>query len=141
MSTWLSFWVWFIKPNTLAYYCLFLWWCLTICLYFLCVSLCVSFSIFWLYVCMSLHLYVCLCLCVSVISLLSNFFQSQLQYWPAQPDDPWGIRVASAIEFSVCLYVLSMFSLCFAPGVNLNRHDTSSQTIMNMLTIFHWEWT
>ena len=28
------------------------------------------------------------------------------QYWPAPPDDPQGIRVASVIEFSVCLSVL-----------------------------------
>jgi len=27
-------------------------------------------------------------------------------YWPAHPDDPQGIRVASVIEFSVCLSVL-----------------------------------
>ena len=26
-------------------------------------------------------------------------------YWPAHPDDPQGIRVASVFEFSVCLFV------------------------------------
>ena len=26
-------------------------------------------------------------------------------YWPAPPDDPQGIRVASVIEFSVCVFV------------------------------------
>ena len=26
-------------------------------------------------------------------------------YWPAHPDDPQGIRVASVIEFSVCLWI------------------------------------
>ena len=26
-------------------------------------------------------------------------------FWPALPDDPQGIRVASVIEFSVCLFV------------------------------------
>ena len=31
--------------------------------------------------------------------------------WPAPPDDPQGIRVASAIEFSVCLSVCSLFSV------------------------------
>ena len=34
-----------------------------------------------------------------------------LKYWAAQPNDPLGIRVASVIEFSVCLSVLSVFSL------------------------------
>ena len=34
------------------------------------------------------------------------------KYWPAQPDDPSGIRVASVIEFSVCLSVY-IFSLGF----------------------------
>ena len=28
-------------------------------------------------------------------------------YWPAHPDEPQGIRVASVIEFSVCLPVCS----------------------------------
>ena len=32
------------------------------------------------------------------------------KYWPAHPDDPQGIRVASVIEFSVC----SLFSV-FSP--------------------------
>ena len=32
-------------------------------------------------------------------------------YWPAQPNDPSGIRVASVIEFSVlCLSVCHIFS-------------------------------
>ena len=31
-------------------------------------------------------------------------------YWPAHPGDPQGIRVASVIEFSVCLFILSKFS-------------------------------
>ena len=30
---------------------------------------------------------------------------SQILYWPAPPDDPQGIRVASVIEFSVCMCV------------------------------------
>ena len=38
-------------------------------------------------------------------------------YWPAHPDDPQGIRVASVIEFSVCLcvclFVLGKFSNLF----------------------------
>ena len=34
-----------------------------------------------------------------------------LYNWPAHPDDPQGIRVASVIEFSVCLFsVLLKFS-------------------------------
>ena len=71
--------------------------------------------------------------------------------------------MASAIEFSVCLSVcLSVGSLyvtnflillqhnirllsrncspCaieFAAGVNLKRHDTSTRTVMNVMTIFH----
>ena len=28
-----------------------------------------------------------------------------LYNWPAHPDDPQGIRVASVIEFSVCLWI------------------------------------
>ena len=39
--------------------------------------------------------------------------KGMLQYWPAPPDDPQGIRVASVIEFSVCLFVLSKFSNFF----------------------------
>ena len=31
-----------------------------------------------------------------------------IDYWPAQPDDPSEIRVASVTEFSVC-----MFSICY----------------------------
>ena len=65
-----------------------------------------------------------------------------LEYWPAHPDDPQGIRVASVIELSVCVSVcLSMClfwanflisSRChvivarvtieFAAGVNLKTH-------------------
>merc|ERR1711867_188264 len=40
-------------------------------------------------------------------------------YWPAPPDDPQGIRVASVIELSVCLFVclfvclsVCLFVLC-----------------------------
>ena len=36
-----------------------------------------------------------------------------IYYWPAPPDDPQGIRVASVIEFSVCLSVLGKFSNFF----------------------------
>ena len=32
-------------------------------------------------------------------------------YWPAHPDDPQGIRVASVFEFSDCLSVC-LFSVC-----------------------------
>ena len=33
--------------------------------------------------------------------------KKKFYYWPAHPDDPQGIRVASVIEFSVCLSVCS----------------------------------
>ena len=79
--------------------------------------------------------------------------------WPAQPDDPLGIRVASVIEFSfssLCVlleYVTNFLILLqhnirppspncdmcatkFAAGVNLSRHDTMRQTVMNVITIF-----
>ena len=59
--------------------------------------------------------------------------------WPAPPNDPQGIRVASVIEFSVCLSVCgcvlgkfsnfwppsrdcSMCTIEFAVGVNLKTH-------------------
>ena len=32
--------------------------------------------------------------------------------WPAHPDDPQGIKVASVIEFSVCLSVCLFSVLC-----------------------------
>ena len=34
-----------------------------------------------------------------------------LYNWPAHPDDPQGIRVASVFEFSVCLFVCLSVSL------------------------------
>ena len=65
-------------------------------------------------------------------------------YWPAQPDDPSTIRVASVIAFSVlCLFSVTFFlillqyniwpphtncNVCdleFALRVNLRRHDTA----------------
>ena len=58
--------------------------------------------------------------------------------WPALPDDPQGIRVASVIEFSVCLFVclfwanflisgrrhviVARVNIEFAAGVNLKTH-------------------
>ena len=40
--------------------------------------------------------------------------------WPAHPDDPQGIRVASVIEFSVCLFsVLLKFSNLFILQYNI----------------------
>ena len=33
--------------------------------------------------------------------------------WPAHPDDPQGIRVASVFEFSECLFVLCLFTCLF----------------------------
>ena len=41
---------------------------------------------------------------------LPNPSYNDTGYWPAPPDDPQGIRVASVIEFSVCLFV-SLFIL------------------------------
>ena len=39
----------------------------------------------------------------------------KVMYWPAPPDDPQGIRVASVIEFSVCVFVC--LSVCLlVPG-------------------------
>ena len=35
-------------------------------------------------------------------------------YWPAHPDNPEGIRVASVIEFSVCLSVCLFICLFWA---------------------------
>ena len=75
-------------------------------------------------------------------------------YWPAQPDDPSRIRVASVIEISVlCMCVLCGHITNFlillrydirppspncnvggpelAAGVNLRRHDTLRRTVMN----------
>ena len=59
-------------------------------------------------------------------------------YWPAPPDDPQGIRVASVIEFSVCLSVCLFWAnflisgrrhvivvrvtIEFAAGVNLKTY-------------------
>ena len=36
-----------------------------------------------------------------------SFYVIMLQYWPAQPDDPLGMRVASVIGFSVLCYIFS----------------------------------
>ena len=38
-----------------------------------------------------------------------------VQYWPAQPDDLTGIRMASVIDFSVCSMSLlcSLFTVCY----------------------------
>ena len=75
----------------------------------------------------------------AIIDLKLNFHSLFCFYWPAHPDDPQGIRVASVIEFSVCLSVcLSVLikfsnfwppsrdcSACtieFAVGVNLKTH-------------------
>ena len=49
---------------------------------------------------------------------ISQYYSYKTRYyWPAPPDDPQGIRVASVIEFSVCvsvcLFVLSKFSNFF----------------------------
>ena len=75
-----------------------------------------------------------------------------------------GIRVASSIAFSVCVCVCSHWlgykfsnslqhnirppsrnsNACatkFAAGVNLRRHDTLRWTVMNVMTIFLWEWS
>ena len=76
-----------------------------------------------------------------------------------------GIRGASVIEFSVwslwvlCIYVCYKFSNSlqhnirplsrncnpcateFVAGVNLRRHDTLRWTVMNVMTIFLWEWS
>ena len=45
----------------------------------------------------------------------TKFYQIFQEYWPAHPDDPQGIRVASVIEFSVCLFsvLCSLFSSIF----------------------------
>ena len=70
-----------------------------------------------------------------------------------------GTRVASVIEFSMCVSVCSLYvtnflillqhnirlpsrncGLCaieFAAGMNLKTHDTSTQTVMNVMEIFH----
>ena len=42
-----------------------------------------------------------------LIFLLRIYSDSFGLYWPAHPDDPQGIRVASVIEFSVCVFVYS----------------------------------
>ena len=72
-------------------------------------------------------------LCIVWDPFTENCFRST--YWPAHPDDPQWIRVASVIQFSVCLSVLSKFSnfwppsrdcsactIEFAVGVNLKTH-------------------
>ena len=41
--------------------------------------------------------------------------------WPAPPDDPQGIRVASVIEFSVCLCVLGKFSNFYCSTITSGR--------------------
>ena len=61
-----------------------------------------------------------------------------IEYWPAPPDDPQGIRVASVIEFSVCLsvclLVLGKFSNFFvqykAAGVRKNVVRMDSDVLM-----------
>ena len=85
------------------------------------------------------------------------------QYWPAQPDNPLTIRVASLITFSVCLSVLCSLCVCslfsvtfflycsiiycrhtadcnvcdpeFALRVNLRRHNPSMQTATYVMLI------
>merc|ERR1711867_394162 len=39
------------------------------------------------------------------VLLIEMYYLTESYYWPAPPDDPQGIRVASVIEFSVCLFV------------------------------------
>ena len=43
--------------------------------------------------------------CMLVFCMFLFIFVPISVYWPAHPDDPQGIRVASVIEFSVCLCV------------------------------------
>ena len=45
-------------------------------------------------------------------SLLS-VFEISSEYWPAQPNDPSTIRVASVIAFFVCLFSVCLFSVTF----------------------------
>ena len=43
-----------------------------------------------------------------------SILDKTLKNWPAPPDDPQGIRVASVIEFSVCLSVCVFVCLLWA---------------------------
>ena len=53
----------------------------------------------------------------TLLTLIEVFYS---KYWPAPPDDPQGIRVASVIEFSVCLSVcLFWANFLISLGVNL----------------------
>ena len=77
-----------------------------------------------------------------------NVKPNQTKYLPAPPDDPQGIRVASVIEFSVCLSVcvfwtnflisgrrhviVARVTIEFAAGVNLK----TKRTVMNVLNDF-----
>ena len=45
---------------------------------------------------------------INVYEIINLIFNN----WPAPPDDPQGIRVASVIEFSVCLFVC--LSVCLS---------------------------
>ena len=38
-------------------------------------------------------------------NIINENYVKRTIYWPAPPDDPQGIRVASVFEFSVCLFV------------------------------------
>ena len=43
---------------------------------------------------------------MTFIYMTDNICMAEIcEYWPAPPDDPQGIRVASVFEFSVCLFV------------------------------------
>ena len=66
---------------------------------FLLVFLYLGLSLF-LYTLFPSYLYLYICFYIDIFTSA---------YWPTQPDDPWGIRVASAIEFSVCLSVCSLW--------------------------------
>ena len=50
-----------------------------------------------------------------------------MNYWPAHPNNPQGIRVASVIEFSVCLSVclsvLGKFSNFWPPSRDCSACD------------------
>ena len=60
------------------------------------------------------------------------------QYWPAQPDDPSGITVASVIEFSICsLWVLCMYVTNFLilSSKILGRHHVIAMCVLPNLRL------
>ena len=137
-------------------------------------NICVASAIYILYYC-KLFLYVTLCeIDTSLITdkpspqdikhtleLCSRTIWEQIL--ARSPQRSTGIRVASVIEFSLCLFSVCLFSsnflillqhnirppscdcspctIEFVAGVNLKTHDTSTRTVMNVLRNLRPEWS